>query len=550
MIELFLRGFVLCLLTALALGLLHRTAAAHRHLVCVLALVALPLLPWVQRLMPTLRLLPAQRGATPTRATLPPLQAGRLADLRGKSESPAVPQRLQEPLLGTKPSPLISAESATTARSLATPLLWAMIWGGGAATLLIRLLIALWRLRRLEAGSHPAMVGNVSILVSEQIRTPLTWGVRRSVILLPAALLSGEGSVCESALRHEQAHLARWDWIWNLLTEIVCAFCWFQPGAWWLRRRMRLESERACDDRVLLSGVAGPDYAAHLLQILHSVRTNEVAPAMAQSRRGMEERMRHILDGATPRHAPTKWLAVSALFALALLSLSALRVSARAAQEKLPTEKTPPVSGGARSQPPAAASATTRRGDAAVSVAVPSPEPADIAWGPGRDVQAGVRVRLWATGQHAARFVFDIYLRNRTKHTLNVTCPSFVGLSVPTDSSYSTEIQSDLIYCSPHLQDSTGKPLDIGFKLGSEESQYAVGPGQIVYVSHWMLRTMDRQAKASRSANDTQVAFVEPGKHRMDCTLSASWESKGGRRTKLRTGQVTFDVTGADVAAE
>src|SRR5205085_12520589 len=127
------------------------------------------------------------------------------------------------------------------------------------------------------------------------------------------ALLSGDPAVGESALRHEQAHIERWDWVWNLLAEFVCAFCWFQPGAWWLRSRMRLESERACDDHVLLSGVAGPDYAAHLLQILRSVCTHEVAPAMAQSQ-GMEERMRYILDAAKSRHAQTKWLAVSAPF--------------------------------------------------------------------------------------------------------------------------------------------------------------------------------------------------------------------------------------------
>lgn len=39
--------------------------------------------------------------------------------------------------------------------------------------------------------------------------------------------------------------------------------------------------------------------------------------------------MRHILDAAKPRHAQKKWLAVSALFVLALLSLAALRVAAR-----------------------------------------------------------------------------------------------------------------------------------------------------------------------------------------------------------------------------
>jgi WD40 repeat protein/beta-lactamase regulating signal transducer with metallopeptidase domain len=352
-IELFLRGFALCLLTALALLLLHRTAAAHRHLVCVLALLVLPMLPLVQRLMPSLRLLPPQQAATPERATVPPLEAGRLAGLHRKSESPASQELPQEPIRGTKPSPLLPAESGAAAHGWAslhpaphreptrkaTPVLFAL-WALGAATLLIRLLVALFRLRRLEAESRKAMLGSVPIRISEQVETPLTWGIRRTIILLPAALLSGDRAVCESALRHEQAHIARWDWMWNLLAELVCTFCWFQPGAWWLRSRMRLESERACDDRVLLSGVAGPDYAAHLVQIVRSLGSNEVAPAMAQSR-GMEERMRHILDGAKPRHAQPKWLAASALFALALLSLAALRVSARQAipaEAKLPTD--------------------------------------------------------------------------------------------------------------------------------------------------------------------------------------------------------------------
>jgi WD40 repeat protein len=288
-----------------------------------------------------------------------------------------------DPIYGAKPSPLIGAGSGPAAQGMttlppashreptskATAVLLA-IWGIGASTLLIRLLVALFRLRRLEAVSRKAMLGSVPILVSEQVQTPLTWGIRRSVILLPAALLSGERAVCESALRHEQAHIARWDWMWNLLAEIVCAFCWFQPGAWWLRWRMRLESERACDDRVLLSGVAGADYAAHLLEIVRSVRSNEVAPAMAQSR-GMEERMRHLLDAAKPRHAHTRWLVVSALFALALLSLAALRVSARPAEAKLPTDRgataiRPNVSASlpSKSADPAAKPGTTERANA------------------------------------------------------------------------------------------------------------------------------------------------------------------------------------------
>jgi hypothetical protein len=90
-IELFVRGVVLCLLTATALILSRRTAAAYRHLMCVLALFGLLVLPLVQRLLPALRLLPPQSAATPERATVPPQEAGRLSGLNTKSEMPSSP---------------------------------------------------------------------------------------------------------------------------------------------------------------------------------------------------------------------------------------------------------------------------------------------------------------------------------------------------------------------------------------------------------------------------------------------------------------------------
>ena len=343
--ELFVRGIILCLLTLLVLVLLRHTAAAYRHQICVLALFGLLVLPFAQRLLPPLPLLPPPGAATPLQATLPPQEADRHSDIKPYltvKPTPVLPQhQLHEeyhmPVAATltpsRNSPV--ASGAATLNSVIhqdhagkeTVFLFA-IWGIGFATLFIRLMVALLRLHALAAASQKAVVNNIPVRISKRVHTPLTWGVRRNVILLPAALTFGDPAVCASALNHEMAHVARWDWAWNLFAEIVCAVCWFQPGAWWLRQRMRLESERACDDRVLLSGISGPDYAAHLLQILRAVSTREVAPAMAQSQ-GMEERMRHILDTQKPRRAQTKWLAVSALFALALLSIATLRVAAR-----------------------------------------------------------------------------------------------------------------------------------------------------------------------------------------------------------------------------
>lgn len=174
----------------------------------------------------------------------------------------------------------------------------------------------------------------------------------------------------------------------------------------------------------------------------------------------------------------------------------------------------------------------------------------DITWGSGRDVQAGLRARLWATDKHASRFIFDVYLRNCTKETLNVTCPSFDGLSVPLDGvDYTTKIQSNSMYCSPHVRDSKGKKVDVGYHIGTENQQYLLAPGQIALVSHWMLRTMGKSTQTNQKAHQTQVAFVEPGKHRIQCEVSASWGNKGELR-KLRTGEASFDVTGADIGGE
>ncbi|WP_309715607.1 M56 family metallopeptidase [Armatimonas sp.] len=330
--ELLVRGTALCLLIALALLLMRRVAATYRHLLCTLALCGLLTLPLIQELLPPLPLLEATKPV----AIAPPV-----APVVISEPIPPAPEPIPQPL----PSGQRRGEGAGISRPSMGQVGWRSeerakpggfgafwwvlaCWALGAAVLLLRLAVAMVRLRSLAKRSQRTRIMGTEVLVSECVTTPLTWGVRRPVILLPAALLTGDPAVAESALRHEKAHIARRDWLWHLLAEVVCALCWFQPSAWWLRRRLRAESERACDDRVLLSGVSGPDYAAHLLEILKVGRASALAPGMAAVG-SMELRVKHILDPKKPRRAHGLRLALTAVLGLVLLPLASLKVAAK-----------------------------------------------------------------------------------------------------------------------------------------------------------------------------------------------------------------------------
>jgi TonB family protein len=59
-----------------------------------------------------------------------------------------------------------------------------------------------------------------------------------------------------------------------MTAELLRAVYWFNPLMWIASRRLRRESEQAADDHVLSLGVAGPEYAAHLLDLARAFRNH------------------------------------------------------------------------------------------------------------------------------------------------------------------------------------------------------------------------------------------------------------------------------------
>jgi hypothetical protein len=98
-------------------------------------------------------------------------------------------------------------------------------------------------------------------------------------------------------LRHEMAHVQRWDCLTQGLGNLVSALYWFNPLVWHGQRQMRLERERACDDVVLGLDTRASDYAGHLLAVAGQFGGAPRVAALPMARRSnLEERVRALLD--------------------------------------------------------------------------------------------------------------------------------------------------------------------------------------------------------------------------------------------------------------
>ena len=176
----------------------------------------------------------------------------------------------------------------------------------------------LWEVSdRLELEKAPRLVR------SEDAKMPFACGLLEPTIVLPAECDGWTLDRRRAVLLHELAHVRRRDLVGHTVGRFACALYWFHPLVWTAAKRLRSESERACDDLALTCGARASDYAEHLLDIVTGVRhhaTPAVALAMAR-RKEFEGRMLAILDPELRRGAPSRRQTVGLVGGLAVLSL-------------------------------------------------------------------------------------------------------------------------------------------------------------------------------------------------------------------------------------
>jgi beta-lactamase regulating signal transducer with metallopeptidase domain len=180
-----------------------------------------------------------------------------------------------------------------------------------------------WRDPLYEVADRLGLDEAPRLLRSAHARMPFACGLRQPTVVLPADCDGWSADRRRAVLLHELAHVRRRDLVGHTLARLVCAVYWFHPMVWSAAKRLRAESERACDDLALASGARASDYAEHLLEIVTSVRVDATpAMALAMARRAeFEGRMLAILDPERPRVATSRRQTLTVVGVLAVVTV-------------------------------------------------------------------------------------------------------------------------------------------------------------------------------------------------------------------------------------
>lgn len=220
--------------------------------------------------------------------------------------------------------------TAVTARALDFGGLWlAILWVCGVGFCFVRLGLSYVRLARIVESARPAPDLGENVLVSGDVAVPIAAGLRRPVVVIPAAAARDlDAGDLAAIVAHERAHIARGDLITNAMQRIVECVLFFNPWAYVIGRQLVLQREAACDDWAVHETGTPDRYALCLAQLAIGARRSGgplLAPSALGSKPILVGRIARLLDGKaitlkTNLLAPAASVVAFAVLAIALQS--------------------------------------------------------------------------------------------------------------------------------------------------------------------------------------------------------------------------------------
>jgi beta-lactamase regulating signal transducer with metallopeptidase domain len=326
---------LLAIATVVQVALQRRSSAALRHFLWALTLASTLLLPVLSLVLP----------AWSMAVHVAPVDVDRAATVSTIDDSSS---SVQIPVFPENTAPLLPAPVTTTPWRAGTV---AATYAAGVIVVFLYLFVHRQRVRRFareaidladpawtrllrESAAEIGLRRVVRLLRSRECSMPMAIGTWAPAILVPAIADTWAEDRRRAVMLHELAHVARCDCLTQSLAFAACALYWFHPAVWWVARRLRIERELACDDRVIAAGAGEREYASHLLEIAYSLgryRAPALAVTMARPRQ-LEGRMLAVLDPSRNRALPSRHVrlagAVAAILVVTFLAGATTTVAA------------------------------------------------------------------------------------------------------------------------------------------------------------------------------------------------------------------------------
>jgi beta-lactamase regulating signal transducer with metallopeptidase domain len=180
----------------------------------------------------------------------------------------------------------------------------------------------------------------VRVVDSAAVLAPMTIGVIRPVILIPAAtLIRISPAHLEAIIAHELAHVRRLDALVNLLQALLEALLFYHPAVWWVSRVVRQEREYCCDD--IAAEVCGDSMTyARALAELEALRSVSLRLGLSSQGGSLMKRIVRLVGERADRSQASLRSRMTGL--MAVMTMVGITTAAFALAEA-PRNQTPPA---------------------------------------------------------------------------------------------------------------------------------------------------------------------------------------------------------------
>lgn len=133
----------------------------------------------------------------------------------------------------------------------------------------------------------------VRVKVSDEILSPLTYGIIHPIILLPASITDHDSQQIKYIISHEMIHIKNNDLLLKLLVIFALCLHWFNPMVWMMLLLFNKDTELSCDEEVIRRGADRESYALTLI----SFKEKQIGTVLSNSfgKNAISERIESIM---------------------------------------------------------------------------------------------------------------------------------------------------------------------------------------------------------------------------------------------------------------